>query len=546
MADINIFALGGQDENGKNSYAVEVGNDIFLINSGIKVPIGESNGIDWIIPDYNYLQERKDRVKGIFITNAKDDVFASIPWLIMDLPGVPVYASEYTNMILKERVSKYNVGKTPVNFKNLEDTQVIGGTTVNSFSLANAVPGALGISIDTKDGAIVYIGSTVLDKLDQFGNTDLEQIKKIANNNILALLLESGRSNYKGHAANMKSVIPAIRNFFDAAKDDERIIIGAYDEDVYQIHEVIEYARKTNRPIISYGRAFDSLYKDIKTIYGTDIATFEDYRKIDKLDNAVVLLTGTWSRLYQRLVRIALKKDVFMKFRESDNVIMIAPPTNGMEVEYADSLDEVARIAPNILDVSDKDFYPLRCSKDDIREVVTTLKPKYFLPVSGLYRYLVVAKSLAEEKGMAGDKTVILMNGRVAHFQDGALASQNNYIKRFGDVIIDGFGVGDVSEEVIRERKTLATGGLISVAIKLDRRTKQPIGDLNIQVLGVVVKEDLKATQDEVNNIVRQKLEEVDKFDYREVQNGIRKKIRRVMRKIYDKEPLVVITLFEV
>ena len=450
MADINIFALGGQDENGKNSYAIEVGKDIFLINSGIKVPIGESNGIDWIIPDYNYLQERKDRVKGIFITNAKDDVFASIPWLVMDLPGVPVYASEYTNMIVKERVSKYNVGKMPVNFHDLKDTQVIGQTTIKTFSLANAVPGALGISIETKDGAIVYIGSTVLDKLEEFGNTDLEEIKKITNNNILALLLESGRSNYKGHAGNMKSVIPAIRNFFDAAKDNERIIVGAYDEDVYQIHEVIEYARKTNRPIISYGRAFDSLYKDIKAIYGMDITKFEDYRNIEKLDNAVVLLTGTWSRLYQRLVRIALKKDVFMKFRESDNVIMIAPPINGMEVEYADSLDEVARIAPNILDISDKDFYPLRASKDDIREIITTLKPKYFLPISGLYRYLVVAKGLAEEKGMAGDKTIILMNGRVAHFQNGELASQNNYIKRFGDVIIDGFGVGDVSEEVIR------------------------------------------------------------------------------------------------
>ena len=545
MADINIIALGGQDENGKNSLIIETKKDIFVVNAGLKTPINNLNGIDGIIPDFTYLKKHIKNVRGILVTHAHDEVFAALPWLVMDLPGITIYASKYTVEVIKERLSKYKLGHNNYKVEVIEESQKIGSTNVKAFSVANSIPGSLTYNIQTEDGDVIVMGSNTIEDLGSFGKTDLEEIKS-KSNNILALLLDSRIANFKGHSSEKKSVVPVIKEFFDKAKDNERIIVGAYDEEVFTVQEVIDMAKKAGRPVISYGRAFDNLYTTMRNQYDVDSPEFEDYKKADKIDNAVILVTGTWSRLYQRFVRIANGNDVFLNFKENDNIIMISPPVNGMEVVYADSMDEVAKVAPNILDVSDKDYYKLRPAQEDIRQIVSTLKPKFFMPTGALYRYMVVASKIAIEAGVTQDKNVILQNGKVAHFQNGELASQKGFIKNHGDVIIDGFGVGDVSYEVINERQNLATGGLVSIAVQLDRKTKKPKGEMNIQILGLVTKPNLKEAQDIVQNVVIQKIEEAPKFDYKEVQNQIRKRTRKVIQKMYDKEPLVVITFYEV
>lgn len=545
MANINIFALGGQDENGKNSIVIENNEDIYVVNAGLKIPINNLNGIDGIIPDFEYLKNKKEKVKGIFVTHAHDEVFAALPWLVMDLPGVTIYASEYTAEVIAERIDKYKIGHKDYKITIIKEEQKIGSLTVKSFSVANSIPGSLAYNFQTVDGDILVMANNTIEDLGPFGHTNLEEIKA-KSNNILALILDSRLANFKGHSYEKKSVIPAIKEFFEKADPNERIIVGAYDEEVYSIEEVIQLAKKSGRPVVSYGRAFDTLYSKIKKIYGLEIMEFEDYKQANKINNAVVLITGTWERLYKRFVRIALSNDVFMKFKEKDNIIMIAPPINGMEVIYANSMDEVARIAPNILDVTDKDFYKLRSAQEDIRTIVKTMNPKYFLPTGGLYRYLVVASNIAIESGVTQDRNLILQNGKIGQFKNGEMISQKSTIKEYGDVIIDGFGVGDVSYEVIRERQTLATGGLISISVQIDKKTKKIIGEINIQILGLVVKKQLKEAQDVVSAVVIQKIKEAPKFDYREVQNQIRKRTRKVIQKLYDKEPLVIITFYEV
>ncbi len=545
MANINIFALGGQDENGKNSMVIENEEDIYLINAGLKVPINNLNGIDGIIPNFEYLIKNKNRIKGVFITHAHDDVYAALPWLIMDIPNITIYASKFTKEIIEERISKYKIGHNNFKIEEIKESQKIGSLNIKSFELANSIPGSLGYNFQTQDGDIIFMSNNTLEDLGLFGKTNIEKIKS-SSNEILALILDSRFSNFKGYSSEKKSVIPFIEKTFQNAKKNERIIVGAYDEEVYNIQEIIELANKYDRPIISYGRAFDSIFSKMRKMFKINLPKFKDYKKIDLINNAVVLVTGTWSRLYQRFVRIANNDDVFMKFKENDNIIMIAPPINGMEVIYADSLDEVAKIAPNILDVSDKDFYKLRPTEKDIEKIVRILKPKYFIPTSGYYRYLIVATKIAIKEGITQDRNVILQNGKILHLKDGKLASQKNYIKEFGDVIIDGFGIGDVSYEVIRERKTLAANGLITIALKINKKTKELIDDMNIQVLGIVIESKLKEVQEIVENVVIKKLKEQKKFDLREIQNKIRKRVRKVIFKKLDKEPLVVTTFYEV
>ena len=544
MKDINIFALGGQDENGKNAHVFEFDNDIYVVNAGIKVPLGKTNGVDGIIAEFKYLQDRKDRIKGVFITHAHDEVFAALPWLLMEVPGVTIYASPYTANLVKERVSKYKIGHNNYKIEEIKAEQTIGKVKVKTFEVANNMPGSLAYSFETPEGDIIIMSNTTVGDLGYFGKTDLEYIKS-KSNKILTLLLDSRISNKKGSSFDKKSPIKAIKDVFEQTPDDQRIIVGAYDEEAYATHEIIKMAKKFNRPVISYGRAFDGIYAPIREKDDADMPVFEDYKKCNEIKNAVILVTGTWSRLYKRFERIASNDDVFLKLKKNDAIFMITPPINGMEVEYAETMDIVARISPNVIDVSEHDFYKLRPAEDDIKEIVKALKPKYFIPISSLYRYLVNANNIASKNGVNIDNAILLTNGRVLHYQKGEIVSRKGTIEDFGDVIIDGFGAGDVSYEVIKERKTLAAGGLITISVQMNRKTKRPVGEINIQVVGVAIKQELSKIQEDIKAVVLQKINENDE-GLRELQNTIRKRVRKVISKKYEKEPLVITTFYDV
>ena len=544
MKDINIFALGGQDENGKNAHVFEFDNDIYVVNAGIKVPLGKTNGVDGIIAEFKYLQDRKDRIKGVFITHAHDEVFAALPWLLMEVPGVTIYASPYTVNLVKERVSKYKIGHNNYKIEEIKAEQTIGKVKVKTFEVANNMPGSLAYSFETPEGDIIIMSNTTVGDLGYFGKTDLEYIKS-KSNKILTLLLDSRISNKKGSSFDKKSPIKAIKDVFEQTPDDQRIIVGAYDEEAYATHEIIKMAKKFNRPVISYGRAFDGIYAPIREKDDADMPVFEDYRKCNEIKNAVILVTGTWSRLYKRFERIASNDDVFLKLKKKDAIFMITPPINGMEVEYAETMDIVARIAPNVIDVSEHDFYKLRPAEDDIKQIVKTLQPKYFIPISSLYRYLVNANNIASKNGVNIDNAILLTNGKVLHYQKGEIVSRKGTIENFGDVIIDGFGAGDVSYEVIKERKTLAAGGLITISVQMNRKSKRPVGEINIQVVGVAVKQELSKIQDDIKTMVLQKIRENNE-GLRELQNTIRKRVRKVISKKYEKEPLVITTFYDV
>lgn len=545
MANINIFALGGQDENGKDLFVLEVENDIFIINTGIKFPINDRWGIDGIIADTTYLAKRKDRIKGIFLTHAHDESFAALPWLIMDFPGLTIYGSKFTVEAARKRVSKYKIEHSNYKFEIIGEKN-FGKVNVKTFEVANSIPGSLAYNFQTPDGDVIAMSNMTIDDLGPYGNTKLEDIKNNSKD-ILALILDTRRANYNGKSADKKSIKELIKNTFEKTKDDQRIIVGGYDEEMYTIQEVIDMANEHNRPVAFYGSAFDTLYQILlKENPDTNKPKqIVEYKDVNNVNNAVVLVTGTWSRIYQRFVRVASNNDVYLKLRPTDAIVMVTPPINGMEVEYSQMLDEVAKIAPNILSITDKDYYALRPTKDDVLEIVSTLKPKHFIPVSSLYRYQSVAGKQAVKGGVRKDRVVLLPNGKILYLKDGEIASQKGKVP-FGDVIIQGFGVGDVSYEVIKERKALSAGGLISIAAQVNRRTKQLVGEINIQIVGVLVKSELKAAQDEINSIMIQKFEEAAKLDYREIQNSIRKRIQKIMSKKINKEPLVVITFYEV
>ena len=546
MADINIFALGGQDENGKNSIVIEVNNDIYVINTGNKIPVNNRWGVDGIICDNTYLVENKDRIKGVFITHAHDETFGGLPWFLMDVKGVTVYGSKFTTLAIKDRIKKYKIGHNTFKIEVLDKKTKIGNIEVEPFEVANSIAGSRAFNFKTPDGDILVLSNYTNTDLGPYGKTNIDAMVA-KTENLLALLVDSRRSNFHGKSHERIDCKHLAEDKIAATSDKQRIIVAAYDEEMYTIQQMLDLAAKYKRPVALYGRTFSLFISELKKQYPNMVLPkIISHQDIARYDNTMVIVSGSWSRLAQRLSRIAAGRDVFLKLKHDDVIISVAPPVNGLEVVYSVSLDDVAKTAPDLLDISDKDFYPTRPTHDDIEVLVNKLKPKYFLPTSALYRYMYVATNAAVKAGVTRDRNVILQNGKILYLKDGKLASQNGRIKQYGDVIIDGFGVGDISHAVIRERQTLGAGGLISISMMIGRRNKKPVGDINVQFVGIATKPELKEIYEKVNGVVMQKFDEMKKFDRNELQNVIRKRVRKVASKLIKKEPFVVITFFEV
>ncbi|UUD37170.1 putative hydrolase [Mycoplasmopsis californica] len=547
MAHIKISSLGGVDENGKNSYLIDIDNDLFVINAGAKIPVNSKNGIDTVIPDYTYLVKNHKRIKGIFITDTKNDSFSSLPWLLMDIKKVDIYSSPFNCLIIKNRIEKYKIGHADYTINKITKPVKIGKVLVKPIPLAGSMPGLNGFDFETEDGHIIFMFNYVNANLGVYGETNLENIKKyIGTKKVLALVLDSGKANITGYGRDKIKLPAQVAKVFEKARDNQRIIVGAYDEEMYSISEILDLAIKYKRPVITYGKSYGQLiYLISKINKEQEFPTFIDYKEANKTENAVILVTSTVERLYQRFLRIADKKDVYLRLKRSDNVIMLAPPINGIESLAAYTLDEVARISPKLTDIPDSEFHLHRPYEKDILDTVNVLNPTYVIPVMGLYRYMIVTQNkIVENTKLKHNNVLISQNGKIHHFINGVLSSSKGKIPDIGDAIIDGFGIGDVSTEVIKEREVIGQNGVIAIALLFSNATKEIVGDININYYGVISKSQKKTIDEFIKSIIIQTLTEETFLGIKEAQERIRRIVRKKIFKITDKEPMVVVTFY--
>ncbi|TPR54297.1 ribonuclease J [Metamycoplasma neophronis] len=551
MNKINFFALGGLDENGKNAYVLEINGKLFIINSGTKVPINSHNGIDTLICNYEFLEKRQKDIVGLFLTDVHNDTFSAIPWLLMKIKKIKIFTSAFNKIVLLDRISKYNIENSEYEVRTINSPMTFGDVKVTSFDLAGGLPGQLGFNFEYEKGNILFMTNFVHGDLGPYGKTDIEQIKKIVDNGkeLHALIMDSGHSAYPGKSIDKLWVSRKIEYKFKETPEDNRIIVGLYDEDMITAHEVLILAKRYRRPVITYGRTYSQLINLVAKI-NPDLQwpEFIDYRAANDVKNAVILVTGAIERLYLRFIRIASNNDVYLKLRSDDAVIVIAPPVNGLEVNYALTLDEIARNTANLIELGADQYYACNPAKEDIREIIKALKPKYFIPVQGLYRYLVVATQIAREAGMNMGNCLVLQNGRVAEFDDLELVNQKHGIRSVGDVVIDGFGIGDISHEVINERENLARDGVIGLSSLIDYKKKKPINELQIASYGIITKDNKEIIHKIINDLFKKEFEDktASEIDLKEIQEKLRKTIKRKISKVIEKEPMVVITLYEI
>ena len=557
MSDIvRVFALGGLDENGKNMYVVEINDDIFVLDSGMKYPESSMPGIDIIIPDYTYLIKNKKRVKAYIITHGHDDCMGSITYACKDVPA-PIYCSKVTMEMIKDTARRYRQNcKFDFHVVDTTSDVMIEGREFKFFSTTHSVAQSMGVAINTSQGYIVYTGDFIIDcgAFKKF-RTDLKALAKIAENKVLCLMSESSASNKPDYASPNHKLTPLIKSQFE--EFNGRIVIALYNQNLFGLQEVINLGVKNNKKIVIFSKDMNNLINNIAIDGLLDIpeknkGTLEDLKKEDQSD-VLVIVTSNGERLFRILEKIAneeLQDDTGLVLDEKDLVIVAAPSAPGVEVIAVTVLDLLYRTGAKVINISGKKISSMHAQEEDLKTIISLLQPKFYLPVKGYYKELISNANLANNMQIGLNHTNIFVfdNGMVAKFVDEKFVAGEEMIPT-GELMVDGLGIFDAGSVVINDRNKLADDGVIILGVTVDSKTKEIIAGPDVQTRGLVF---IKESENLIKNIAVLYIDVVNdtfantKLDITEKRTLIREKISKYVKKETGKDPMVLSMIVEI
>lgn len=550
MSKIRIFALGGLDEDGKNMYIVENGNDIFAIECGMKYPGADQLGIEMIIPDFEYLKENADRVKGVFITHGHDDVIGALANLLKEVK-VPVYMAPLTAKLFERRAKKEGLKDYEIHRVRRNGQFKIGQTEIRTFGTTQSIADGFGVAIRTEDGYVVYTSEFIVDydtKTDAF-KFDMTDIMEIGRRGVLALLSESVGATREGHSAPQHRITKILEPYFEDAKG--RIIVTTYSQNLYRVIELVELANRFNRKVMIYDDELRSLMQDMANLgyyripAGLDIApqNFDN-----NLDNTLILVAGNGKTIFKKMHNIATHEDNVIQLRPSDTVIIASPAVPGTEREESSMEDDLYKETPNVFAVDAKRAFSMHASIEDLKMMLFLLNPQYYIPVKGEYRQLISNANIALDMGYPANNIIVLDNGQIATIEDGTVARKFDSID-VDDVFVNGNENLDAGGMVLKDREVLSTDGAIIVGVVVNHVTKQIIGGPDVQSRGVIYLKDADYIIKEIGKIMENVINtsaEAGTYDNMNCRAEARDKISRYVMKETGKKPMILPAIVEI
>ncbi len=545
MSKIKIFSLGGQNENGKNMYVVEVDDDIFVFDAGLKNADDRMLGVDYIIPNYDYLVTNKKRIKGIFISHGHEEQYGAIADMVADIHEVPVYATAFTTEMIKN-----DLETSDAKFDNLVLVKPhkkinFGKNSIFPISLTHSVPDAVGYVLSTEDGAIFYTGNYVFDStMAGPYKTDVGKLAYIGKQGVLCLLGEAIYAEKTGWTAPNHRIANIIRSTLN--NTDNRIIFNVFQAELYRIQELFDEVEKTSRQVIILGKKLEQTIKKAidKKYINFDKKKIANISEVEK-DNMVILISDEKEKPYSQLNRIVQGFDKFVKIKETDTVLFATAIYDGLEKTASDLFDEIAKIGASLVITAEEDFREYHASREDIMLMLNLIKPKYFMPIMGEYRAFVAAKNAALDVGMKEKDVLLKLNGQVTSFQDGVYKDVMDKVK-IDDILIDGKASGDVGEIVIKDREVLSVNGVVIVSIIIDKFSKKIVEKPVITSKGFVFPK--KEYQLEAEQKVQQVVESNQKphyIDFNKVKNEIRSQLGKFLFQKTDSKPMILVIMQE-
>lgn len=544
MSKIRIFGLGGLNEMGKNTYVIEIDGKIFIMDAGIKYANDSMYGIDYILPNYKYLEDNKDRIVGVFLTHAHQENMGGVFDLVEHIPKIKIYATKYTKeLLLMNGMKEKNIVDVVANHK-------IGFKNVSVFpiNVSHSVPDAVMYVINTHDGAIVYTGDFLIDPtMNGAYSMDLGKIAYVGKQGVLCLMAESVFSERKGHTSPHHRLTGWFKDTFNHA--DGRIIISTLPVHLHTIQEIFDAANNMHKKIVVMGKRLQNIINmAIKNGYlNIKLSNLGDLNDINS-NNAILLVCDDRERPYATVDKIVNGNDKFITLKPNDTVVFAEPKYDATEKIFVRIQDEIAMMGANVVTLPNTYTILHHASQEDLMIMLNLVNPKYYMPVKGEYRSMVNNANLASNLGMKSENILLKQNGDVVEFVDGVLQDKFETIK-VDDVLIDGKSSDDVGELVIKDREMLGENGILLISATLDKQTKKILVGPEVTTRGFIYVKDSYDMIEEIKRISVNIIEAntTPKFvDYNQIKNEIREELSKYFLSETETKPMIIAVIQEV
>lgn len=554
MADqIKIMILSGVREQGKDMFAVQVNDEIFVLDAGLKYPDSSLFGIDVVIPDLDFFEQYEDRVAGIFLTHGHADSIGALPYILRKY-DIPVFGSQLSIELAKIEVQRENKRRKNSLFHVIDaDTEIdFKNASISFFHTTHSIPDSLGIDVHTPAGEIVYTGDFKFDPTAALNyRTDMDRLAEIEQKGVLALLSDSSNAEASFPNASEQDIGKFVTNVFRNAKG--RIIVAAKASNLNRVQEVLNAAAATGKRVLLTGRDLAKIVRTSMKLGYLDVPEgllmrVKDLKTVPD-EQTVILETGRMGEPLNSLQKMAKKRHSMITIHKGDLVFIATTPSHAVETMVAETSDLVYKAGGTVIQLGRNIHTSGHATGRDLQLLITTLKPKFLIPVIGEYRLLEVVRDLAIKAGMNPKDIYITKNGDCLEYDFKQ--------KRFfltdpvpgEDTMIDGSGVGDVGNIVLRDREVLSDDGIFIAVVTIDRKKKKIIAEPKVTSRGFVyIKANRQLMSDSID-VIKKAIQanfEHKKFDWTELKQDIRGDLEKFLYKKTNRRPVILPVVMEV
>ena len=550
QSKLNIIPLGGLGEIGKNMTVFRYGDDIILVDAGLMFPEDDMLGIDLVIPDITYLVENKDKVKAIFLTHGHEDHIGALPYVMKQI-GAPVYGTALTLGILQGRLKENGVSSEACKIIKPGDKIHAGNFKVEFIRVNHSIPDAVALAIHTPIGIIIHTGDFKFDQTPVDGQvTEFNKFAEFGDQGVLALMADSTNAERLGYTQSEKIVGQTFDDEFRYAKN--RIIVATFSSNVHRIQQVVDSAVRYKRKVAVIGRSMVNVvnismelgYLKIPEGVLIDIDESNNYTP----DKIVIITTGSQGEPMSALTRMAMSDHKKVDIVPGDTVIISATPIPGNEKLVSRTIDHLYKLGADVIyEKSNGVHVSGHASQEEIKMMHNLVRPKFFIPVHGEYRHLIKHAQLAGSLGMPRENIVVGENGSIIELTRNSIGINGRVPS--GKVLVDGLGVGDVGNIVLRDRRQLSQDGIMIVVVTIDKDTCTVVSGPDIVSRGFVYVREAEGLMETAKEKVQQALDKCEQSNVSEwsvIKSAVRDSLGRFLYEKTRRRPMILPIIMEI
>ena len=547
---VQIIPLGGLGEIGKNMTVFRYGDDMILVDAGLMFPEDDMLGIDLVIPDISYLIENQDKLKGIFLTHGHEDHIGALPHVMKQI-DCPVYGTALTLGILQGRLKENGVSSENLRTIKPGDKITAGAFKLDFIRVNHSIPDAIAIAINTPIGTIIHTGDFKIDHTPVDGQvTEFNKFAEYGDRGVLALLADSTNAERPGFTPSEKMVGKTFDDEFRYAKN--RIIVATFSSNVHRIQQVIDAALKYDRKVAVIGRSMVNVVTIAKEL-GYLKAPEGEIIDIDEThnytpDKIVIITTGSQGEPMSALTRMAMNDHKKVDIMPGDTVIISATPIPGNEKLVSRTIDHLYKLGADVIyEKSNGVHVSGHASQEEIKLVHNLVRPQFFIPVHGEFRHLIKHANLAQSLGMPKENIVIAENGSVIEITKNSIGINGKV--QAGKVLVDGLGVGDVGNIVLRDRRQLSQDGIMIVVVTIDKENCHVVSGPDIVSRGFVYVREAEGLMDEARDKVQMALEKCEEngiSEWSAIKSTVRDSLGRFLYERTRRRPMILPIIMEI